>query len=58
MRQGRVGQEIGRDGRGFVGKRKFASEVGGPPTSKTDRSGRVKGTTGRGLGVKKGLNAG
>ena len=28
MRQGRVGQERGRDGRGFVGKRKFASEVG------------------------------
>jgi hypothetical protein len=27
----------------------------GPPTSKTDRSGREKGTTGRGLGVKKGL---
>ncbi len=28
MRQGRVGQEIGRDGRGFVGKRQFACEVG------------------------------
>ena len=30
----------------------------GPPTSKTDRSGRVKGTRGKGLGVKKGLKAG
>ena len=28
MRQGRVGQEIGRDGRGFVGKRQFSGEVG------------------------------
>ena len=28
VRQGRVGQEIGRDGRGFVGERKFAGEVG------------------------------
>ncbi len=54
MRQGRVGQEIGRDGRGFVGKRQFSGEV----TSRTDRSGRVKGTTGKGLGVKKGLKAG
>ena len=26
-----------------------------PPTSKTDRSGKVKGTRGNGLGVKKGL---
>ncbi len=30
----------------------------GPPTSKTERSGRVNGTRGRGLGVKKGLKAG
>ena len=30
----------------------------GPPTSRTDRSGRVKGTRGKGLGVKKGLKAG
>ena len=30
----------------------------GPPTSKTERSGRVNGTRGKGLGVKKGLNAG
>ena len=29
-----------------------------PPTSKTDRSGKVKGTRGNGLGVKKGLKAG
>jgi hypothetical protein len=28
VRQGRVGQEIGRDGRGFVGKEQFAGEVG------------------------------
>ena len=28
MRQGRVGQEIGRDGRGFVGKGQFSGEVG------------------------------
>ena len=28
MRQGRVRQEIGRDGRGFVGKGQFAGEVG------------------------------
>jgi hypothetical protein len=30
----------------------------GPPTSKTDRSGKVKGTRGNGLGVKNGLKAG
>ncbi len=30
----------------------------GPPTSKTEQSGRVKGTRGRGLCVKKGLRAG
>ncbi len=30
----------------------------GPPTSRTDRLGRVKGTRGKGLGVKKGLRAG
>jgi len=30
----------------------------GPPTSKTERSGRVKGTRGKGLWVKKGLRAG
>ena len=29
-----------------------------PPTSKTDRSGKVKGTRGNGLGVKNGLKAG
>ncbi len=29
-----------------------------PPTSKTERSGRVKGTRGKGLCVKKGLRAG
>jgi hypothetical protein len=29
-----------------------------PPTSKTERSGRVKETRGKGLGVKKGLRAG
>ena len=29
-----------------------------PPTSKTERSGRVKGTRGKGLWVKKGLRAG
>ena len=29
-----------------------------PPTSKTDRSGKVKGTRGNGLGVKTGLKAG
>ena len=28
VRQGRVGQEIGRDGRGFVRKGQFAGEVG------------------------------
>ncbi len=28
MRQGRVGQEIGRDGGGFVGEGQFAGEVG------------------------------
>ena len=28
MGQGRVRQEIGRDGRGFVGKRQFSGEVG------------------------------
>ena len=28
MRQGRVGQEISRDGKGFMGKRQFSCEVG------------------------------
>ncbi len=41
-----------------MGESKFACEVAGPPTSKTDRSGKVKGTRGNGLGVKNGLKAG
>ena len=41
-----------------MGEGEFACEVSRTPTSKTDRSGKVKGTRGNGLGVKNGLNAG
>ena len=40
------------------GKDKVPVRWSGPPTSKTDRSGKVKGMRGKGLGVKKGCSAG
>jgi hypothetical protein len=39
VRQGRVGQKIGKDGRGFVGKGQFAGEVG-RASHEQDRSAR------------------
>ena len=42
----------------MLGKDSSPVMCDGPPTSKTERSGRVKGTRGKGLCVKKGLRVG
>jgi hypothetical protein len=56
--QSRVREEVARDRIDFVRKRKFAGDVGGPPTDKIERSGKVKGKQGKGLGEKKGRREG
>ena len=58
MRQGRVGKEIGRDGRGFVGKGQFAGEVG-RASHEQDRSVRKsEGDDRQGFGSEEGALSG
>ncbi len=52
MGESEVRQEITGYRRGFVREGELTGQVR-PPTCRTERSGRVKGTMGRGLGVKK-----